>query len=112
MTVRIRNINVIQYALVYAVLSALAGILVAILAFPAMALFASFPMPGTGRHGMMALGFFPFILMPLFYGVFGFVAGIVIAALYNLVAGWTGGIEATLETVGQPTVPGGAIVTS
>lgn len=111
MTVRIRNINVIQYALVYAVLSALAGIVVALLAFPAMALLASFPMAGTGHHGMPALGFTPLILMPVFYGVFGFVAGIVIAALYNLVAGWTGGVEATLETVGQPAVPGSAIVT-
>lgn len=38
------------------------------------------------------------ILMPVMYGVFGVIGGAVGAALYNLVAGWVGGIE--METEG------------
>ena len=37
------------------------------------------------------------IFMPLFYGALGFITGIITAALYNLVAGWIGGVELQLE---------------
>ncbi len=37
------------------------------------------------------------IFMPLFYGAMGFIMGIIMAALYNLVAGWVGGVELHLE---------------
>jgi len=42
-------------------------------------------------------GFFFAIFMPVMYGVFGIVGGAVGAVLYNLVAGWVGGIEVELE---------------
>ena len=37
------------------------------------------------------------IAMPIMYGVFGVVGGAIGAALYNLVAGWVGGIEVELD---------------
>jgi hypothetical protein len=42
---------------------------------------------------MFALGIF----MPIFYAVFGFIFGIISAAIYNLVARWVGGIEVEVE---------------
>jgi hypothetical protein len=39
------------------------------------------------------------ILLPVFYGVMGFVFGIIGAVLYNLVAGWIGGFEVEIEEV-------------
>jgi hypothetical protein len=33
------------------------------------------------------------VALPIFYGVLGFVMTLIMAALYNLVAGWVGGIE-------------------
>ncbi len=36
------------------------------------------------------------VAFPLLYGFFGFLGGLLMAALYNVAAGWTGGIE--LET--------------
>ena len=33
------------------------------------------------------------VIMPIFYGVFMFVMGLIQAALYNLAAKWTGGLE-------------------
>ncbi|MCP4654067.1 MAG: hypothetical protein GY856_01480 [bacterium] len=37
------------------------------------------------------------IILPIFYGVLGFIMGIISAALYNLVAGFAGGLEIELE---------------
>jgi len=37
------------------------------------------------------------IILPIFYGVVGFIAGAIGAALYNLIAGMVGGIEIEVE---------------
>ena len=37
------------------------------------------------------------IILPIFYGVMGFVAGLLTSALYNLVARFAGGLELQLE---------------
>ncbi len=45
----------------------------------------------------MSSGFF-MILVPLFYGVFGFIVTALGCVIYNLVSGWTGGIELEFDT--------------
>src|SRR5690349_12831463 len=45
----------------------------------------------TGVMLIMAL------LLPVFYGVMGFIVGVIGAAIYNLVAQWIGGIEVEVE---------------
>ena len=42
---------------------------------------------------MFAVG----LLMPVMYGVMGFIFGILGAAVYNLIARWLGGIEVEVE---------------
>jgi hypothetical protein len=37
------------------------------------------------------------IFIPIIYGVMGFVFGIIVAAIYNLIAAWIGGIEVEAE---------------
>ena len=37
------------------------------------------------------------LFVPVLYGALGFIFGIIAAAIYNLVAKWTGGVELTLE---------------
>ena len=37
------------------------------------------------------------VVMPVMYAIFGVIGGAIGAALYNLVAGWVGGIEVELE---------------
>lgn len=39
------------------------------------------------------------ILIPVFYAVGGFVGGIIAAAIYNVVAKWTGGLEFEVRDV-------------
>ncbi len=43
------------------------------------------------------------VLIPVFYGIMGFIGGIISAFLYNLIAGWTGGLEFEVRDV-PPTV--------
>ena len=50
----------------------------------------------------MALGAFAIIFLPMLYGAFGFVGGIIGAAMYNLVAGIVGGLELNLQPRSQP----------
>ena len=39
------------------------------------------------------------IFLPIIYGIAGFIAGIISAFVYNLVAKWTGGLELTFADV-------------
>ncbi len=45
--------------------------------------------------GMIAMA----VVIPIMYGVMGFVGGVICAALYNLIARWVGGIEFDVEDV-------------
>ncbi len=50
--------------------------------------------PAAAVAGMMfGMG----VLMPVIYGVMGFIIGVIGAAIYNLVARWIGGIELEVE---------------
>ena len=48
-----------------------------------------------------ALGMFfsagAIIILPIFYGVLGFIGGAIVAFAYNLVAGWAGGLELEVQ---------------
>lgn len=59
-----------------------------------MAVFAS----RTGAPAAFG-GVFLAILFPVLYAVAGFVGGIIAAAIYNLVAKWTGGLEFEVRDV-------------
>jgi hypothetical protein len=48
-------------------------------------------------HG--GLGAIFVIFLPIVYGIAGFIAGVIVAFIYNLVARWTGGIEFVLTDV-------------
>jgi len=48
-------------------------------------------------------------IMPIMYGVMGFVMGAIGAALYNLFAGWIGGIEIRTEPVARLEISGSAM---
>lgn len=38
------------------------------------------------------------IFLPIIYGLMGFLFGMLTAAIYNLIAGWTGGLELEFES--------------
>jgi Na+-transporting NADH:ubiquinone oxidoreductase subunit NqrD len=95
MTTRLRSVNPLQLGLVF-------GLVYAVLAFVFALLYALFGaaiLSHTGVLGMMpAMGFGLVIVAPIMYFVIGFIVFVIVGALYNLVAGWIGGIEVTFET--------------
>ena len=56
-----------------------------------------------GRESLPALfGVLAIVVAPIFYGVMGFLVGIIGAALYNVAAGILGGIELEFENPAPP----------
>ena len=83
--------------IVYAALGLIVGFFVSIAAVFGVALgSAAGDEPGAALIGLL-FGVGAIIALPVFYGLLGFVCGAVVAALYNLVARLTGGIELELE---------------
>ena len=77
---------------VYAILGFIFGILFALIGMLAGSLASSHSLfPGTG------LGFFSIILFPICYGIIGGVFGALGAVIYNLAAGWVGGLEVDIS---------------
>ena len=53
------------------------------------------PMAGAALGMMFGAG--AIVIMPIFYGVLGFIGGALTALAYNLIAGWTGGLEIEVQ---------------
>jgi hypothetical protein len=43
--------------------------------------------------GMVVAGVAMAVAIPVFYGMFGFIAGIILAFIFNMVTGWVGGLK-------------------
>ena len=116
MVSRLRHIAVVQFALVAAVLYALLGLIIGLVWWLAIGPIMTSGMKAMGTAattgGFMALGAFAVVLFPIFYGIAGFIGGLIYAALYNLVAGWTGGIEFTLDAAPAAVPPGTSVLTT
>jgi hypothetical protein len=81
--------------LVLGVTYALLGVIILpfFLLFGAIAGAAAAAHGGHALPGVLGFGAVFTIMIPIFYGVMGFVGGIIGAFIYNLVAKWIGGIE-------------------
>jgi hypothetical protein len=81
-------------AMLYLVLTAIIFIPLTLIAMAAGSL-----IPGGSPAGGLL-----FLLAPIAYAIFGWIFVALSALLYNLCAGWVGGVEFTLEDAPQPTV--------
>lgn len=104
---RIRRFGVVRTATVAAVMYV---VIVLVIFIPVLLITALVGITPNGSDaiggggavvGVLILG----LLVALFYGAFGWVFTAIACLLYNLVAGWVGGIEVQVEAVtpvGQP----------
>jgi hypothetical protein len=96
----IRRLGVLSVAklqgTLYALLGLLVGAVFAVFSLFGAALGSSMGSDHQGSIFGAALGVGAIVIFPVFYGLLGFVVGLVVAALYNLVAGLTGGVEIEL----------------
>lgn len=91
-TLRLRRIGVMSVGMFGAAAGAIGGMI-------AGAMFFLISLVGVGAAGgqnagiPMVGGVAALVMVPLMYGIFGFIGGIVNAVIYNVVAGMSGGIE-------------------
>jgi hypothetical protein len=97
--VRIRRFGIVSTATVVAVLYAIVALcFVALLALFALFGLAVTPAETRGTFGAGVVGLLVFgLLIVVFYAITGWVFTAIACALYNLVAGWVGGIEMQVE---------------
>ena len=97
MTKRIQHIAPLQLGIVLAMLyGALSLIFV-----PFIILISLFGAQSQNGTGFFAGGMVFIILIPFLYAAAGFIGGVIAAAIYNLLAKWSGGIEFTLVDAPQ-----------
>jgi hypothetical protein len=82
----------------YAILGLVLGIFMALLSMAAGTLgtLGQSSAPGAKLLGL-GMGFGAIIFFPLVYGVFGGIFSAIGAFIYNLVAGWVGGLEVDIS---------------
>ncbi len=81
------------FAVIYGALGILVGLFLAFFSLVGAAFAANNP---AARVPPIALGIAAIIVAPIFYGVLGFIGGVISAALYNVAARIMGGIEIDL----------------
>ena len=93
----LKSIGVFSMAKMLGALYAVAGFLIGLLFALASVVGAGFA--DAGAEGVWALmfGVGSVIILPVFYGVMGFLAGALMSVIYNVVAGLAGGVELNLE---------------
>ena len=93
----IKKVDPTSLAKVMGVLYALLGVIIGLLFAAFGSLFNSLPMGEEDEAARsMISGFFgisSIIFFPIFYGIIGLIGGIITGFLYNLVAGWVGGVR-------------------
>jgi len=92
---KVKRLGVLSVANISGILYAIFGLIAGLFAAFFSTLAASFG--GYDSFGIFGMGFAGIIVLPIMYGVIGWIGGLISAALYNLVARWTGGIQVELE---------------
>jgi hypothetical protein len=90
----IKRVGVVSVGKMYGAVCAAMGLIIGVL-------FAAIGSLGSGLAGASGTSVLPFagmgvaaiIVIPIMYGIFGFIGGVIGGAFYNLFAGMVGGIE-------------------
>jgi len=89
----LKKLGILSFAKMNALMSAFFGFLGGIF-YAVMGVFAQAGgVPIFPGIPTFVLGFAFVIILPIIYGILGFIGGLIVAALYNLFASWFGGIE-------------------
>jgi hypothetical protein len=88
----LKSVAVVQTGKILGILYGLMGGLMGVLMIPFMLI-------GAIAEPKSIIAMLPMFFMLMFYPVMGFVGGIIMAALYNLVSKWVGGLRFTVADV-------------
>ena len=90
---KLKRINVLKFAFI----SALTYALISLILIPFM--LVSMAIGGSGTAGVIGGGIAMIILLPVIYGIVGFIGGLIGGGLYNLISKWIGGLEFEVEEI-------------
>ena len=90
-----KKFDVLSVGLINCIMTAVIGLILGI--FYAL-IGAAMP---AGVDPMTAIIFSPWMILvlPIIYGILGFIGGIIFSAVYNLVSNWIGGIKVELKKI-------------
>jgi len=91
----LKHVGVMSMAKITALFGLVAGLIYGILFSTMAAAFAPL-IPGLGATGAGALGIFIVVIGAILGLIVGFISGAIQAFLYNVFAGWVGGIQVDL----------------
>lgn len=83
------RISILQSSKIMTALYVLMGFLYTLIGIPVVIF---------GNPQMRIIGVF-YLFGPIFAGIFGFIFFVIFAAIYNLLAGWLGGIEVEVKDI-------------
>lgn len=104
-TMQVKRVGILSYAKISAVTCAAFGLIFGVIYGLVFMIVGGAMMAGGGRDasgagaGSIVVGLLAMIGIPLFYGVLGFIVGLIGGVIYNVAAGFVGGIELELEPV-------------
>jgi hypothetical protein len=91
----IKHISVMSAGKVMGIICAAMGLIIGLLFLATGSMLGSLgEAAGGDAGGLMAVGgVMGVIVLPILYGIVGFIGGVIQAFVYNLAAGWVGGIR-------------------
>ena len=94
----VRKINPMSCGKMMGALYAIIGLIAGVIFATAALMGASFAPTDSGHSfvGVM-FGVGAIILLPLCYGLFGFISGLIVPFIYNIIAGIVGGVEVDVQ---------------
>lgn len=95
----IKRVGILSVGKVFGLLYGLMGLIFGVIFSCVSLLGAATAISEIGREGAFGLvfGLGSILFLPLMYGVLGVIVGLIMAALYNLIAHFAGGIEIYTE---------------
>ncbi|MEO9803797.1 MAG: hypothetical protein ABJF04_11140 [Reichenbachiella sp.] len=91
--IRVKRFGVLQTAKIVAVIYALVSLVILMPFFLIGSMLSEEFFPELEEFGAVAV-----VMLPIVYGIFGFIFTAVGCVVYNLIASFTGGIEIEMET--------------
>lgn len=93
----IKRIDPMSVAKITGIIAAVFGLIAGIIFFLFGSMLGLSGGQGSGLGMAMAGGFMSIILLPIMYGIFGFIGGLIQAWVYNIAAGYVGGVRIDTE---------------
>ncbi len=100
----VKSVGVLSVGKIYAAMFAIMGLIFGAIATLASLAGLAIGPPDAGGAGAMIpmlFGFAAIIFLPIFYGIIGFIGGIIGAFAYNILASMVGGIEVEFQQASE-----------